>query len=52
MKKKEEIEKTIPFSWYIQKEAGEALKAKIIIDILTGILSIGIFIYLNKKNQD
>lgn len=52
MKKKEEKEKTIPFNWYLTKKAEEALQAKMIIDIITGILSIGIFLYLNKKNQD
>lgn len=52
MKKKEEKEKTIPFNWYIQKKAEEALEVKKIIDIILGITSIGMFLYLNKKNQD
>lgn len=50
--KKEKNEKTIPFHWYLTKKAEEALEAKMIIDIVTGIISIAIFIYLTKKDQD
>lgn len=54
-KKKEEKEKTIPFNYIINKiayEGEKAIKIKALIDIILGITSIGIFLYLNKKNQD
>ena len=54
-KKKQEKEKTIPFNWHMQKlayEAEKTMKTKLIIDIIMGITSIGMFLYLNKKNQD
>lgn len=47
--------KEVPFNYIINKlayEGEKAIKIKTLIDIILGITSIGMFLYLNKKNQD